>query len=135
MICCSPQLQQAYSLHSRFPPLLVFPHMLERLPLTLVPAVAAWLQGAPPDAAEPPSWVLTISGRLLGKDKATDKAGGLGGLEGGEPGPAGHGQAGCGSRVSQAGQAGRGGAPGGLERSAGTPWLRRLALLSAFRRS
>lgn len=44
------------------------------------------MQGAPPDAAEPPSWVLTISGRLLGKDKAADKAGGLGGLEGGEPG-------------------------------------------------
>lgn len=29
--------------------------------------------------------MLTISGRLLGKDKAADKAGGLGGLEGGEP--------------------------------------------------
>ena len=26
------------------------------------------------DAAEPPSWVLSISGRLLGKDKAADKA-------------------------------------------------------------
>jgi hypothetical protein len=26
------------------------------------------------DAEEPPSWVLSISGRLLGKDKAADKA-------------------------------------------------------------
>ncbi|KAL4425736.1 hypothetical protein ABPG75_009752 [Micractinium tetrahymenae] len=43
-------------------------------------------QGAAADAAEPPSWVLTISGRLLGKDKVADKAGALGGLDGEEGG-------------------------------------------------
>jgi hypothetical protein len=26
------------------------------------------------DAAEPPSWVLTVSGRIVGKDKVADKA-------------------------------------------------------------
>lgn len=34
------------------------------------------------DAAEAPSWVLTISGRLIGKDKAADAAAGARGVDG-----------------------------------------------------